>query len=84
LYNEDVIEAFFWPDEKNPLYFEYELSPLNYELAILVPNNKGNFFGWRPWHYEGDRKTRHTAKSGRDLMTESPAGRVNFLFPLRS
>ena len=62
LYNEDVIEAFFWPDEKNPLYFEYELSPLNYELAILVPNNKGNFFGWRPWHYEGDRKTRHAAK----------------------
>ena len=59
LYNEDVVEAFFWTDEQVPLYFEYELSPLNYELPIMVPNFGGDFFGWRPWHYEGDRKTRH-------------------------
>ncbi len=59
LYNEDVVEIFFWTDERFPLYFEYELSPLNYELAILVPNMKGRFLGWTPWHYEGDRKTRH-------------------------
>jgi hypothetical protein len=62
LYNEDVVEAFFWPDEDHPLYFEYELSPLNYELAILVPNMKGNFFGWRPWHYETKRLTRHATR----------------------
>ena len=59
LYNEDVVEAFFWTDEKMPVYFEYELSPLNYELPILVPNNHGDFFGWKPWHYEGDRRTHH-------------------------
>lgn len=59
LYNEDVVEIFFWPDESAPLYFEYELSPYNYELPILVPNDKGTFFGWLPWHYEGERKTRH-------------------------
>jgi hypothetical protein len=59
LFNEDVIEAFFWTDEKVPMYFEYELSPFNYELPILVPNINGNFLGWRPWHYEGSRKTRH-------------------------
>lgn len=59
LYNEDVVEIFFWPDESKPLYFEYELSPHNYELPILVPNDRGDFFGWLPWHYEGDRKTRH-------------------------
>ena len=59
LYNEDVVEAFFWTDEATPIYFEYELSPLNYELPILVPNIKGNFFGWRPWHYEGSRRTKH-------------------------
>ena len=59
IYNEDVVEAFFWTDETVPVYFEYELSPLNYELPILVPNIKGDFFGWRPWHYEGNRKTRH-------------------------
>ena len=59
LFNEDVVEAFFWTDEKWPLYFEYELSPFNYELPLLIPNFSGNFLGWRPWHYEGDRKTRH-------------------------
>jgi len=61
LYNEDVVEAFFWTDEKNSVYFEYELSPLNYELPILVPNFNGKFYGWRPWHYEGNRRTRHAA-----------------------
>lgn len=59
LYNEDVVEVFFWTDENVPIYFEYELSPLNYELPILVPNIGGNFLGWRPWHYEGLRRTRH-------------------------
>lgn len=59
LYNEDVVEAFFWTDEKVPVYFEYELSPLNFELPLLVPNNNGDFFGWTPWHYEGNRKTSH-------------------------
>lgn len=61
LYLEDVVEVFLWTDESVPLYFEYELSPYNYELPILVPNTKGTFFGWRPWHYEGERKTRHAA-----------------------
>jgi hypothetical protein len=61
LYNEDVVEAFFWPDEKSVLYFEYELSPWNYELPILVPNYNGKFLGWRPWHYEKERRTRHAA-----------------------
>ncbi|QHT67517.1 hypothetical protein GXP67_13210 [Rhodocytophaga rosea] len=59
LYNEDVVEVFLWTDEKHPIYFEYEVSPLNYELPIIVPNNGRNFFGWRPWKYEGDRKTQH-------------------------
>jgi hypothetical protein len=62
LYNEDVVEIFFWTDESKPLYFEYELSPHNFELPILVPNANGNFFGWLPWHYEGQRKTRHATK----------------------
>jgi hypothetical protein len=59
LYNEDVVEAFFWPDENTPVYFEYELSPYNYELPLLVPNIKGKFIGWLPFHYAGNRKTRH-------------------------
>lgn len=59
IYKEDVVEAFFWADESVPVYFEYELSPLNYELVLMVPNYKGRFLGWIPWHYGGDRLTRH-------------------------
>jgi hypothetical protein len=58
LWLEDVFEVFLWPDEKHPVYFEYEISPLGYELPILIPNLDGKFLGWRPWHYEGKRKTR--------------------------
>ncbi len=58
LWKEDVYEAFFWPDQTEHLYLEYEISPGNSELPILVPNSGGAFMGWRPWHYEGDRKAR--------------------------
>ncbi|MDT8301720.1 MAG: amidohydrolase family protein [Sedimentisphaerales bacterium] len=57
LWNEDVFEFFLWPDERYPVYFEYEISPLGFELPILIPNFGGVFLGWRPWHYDGKRKT---------------------------
>ncbi len=44
LYEGDVVEVFLWPGEDFPVYFEYELSPLNYELPIIIPNDKGRFF----------------------------------------
>jgi hypothetical protein len=59
IFLEDVVEAFFWADEKVPVYFEYELSPLNYELVLMVPNYDGRFLGWIPWHYSGKRLTQH-------------------------
>ncbi|AKD58219.1 hypothetical protein SD10_28290 [Spirosoma radiotolerans] len=59
LFKEDVVEVFLWPDQSVPIYLEYEISPLNYELAILVPNLNGKFQGWRPWHYQGAQRTRH-------------------------
>lgn len=31
-------------------------------MPILVPNIKGTYLGWRPWHFEGSRKTQHAAK----------------------
>ena len=58
LWEEDVYEAFLWTDEGAPLYFEYEISPMNAELPILVSNNNGTFMGWLPWYFMGDRKTR--------------------------
>lgn len=59
LFREDVVEIFLWPDPTIPIYFEYELSPLNYELAFLVPNINGKFQGWRPTGYEGRKRTQH-------------------------
>jgi hypothetical protein len=83
LWHEDVVEAFFWTDERTPLYFEYELSPMNYELPILVPNFQGDFLGWRPWHYEGSRRTRHAThvmKNGD--ATESWTGEIYIPYAL--
>lgn len=59
LFTEDVVEVFLWPDAGQPLYFEYELSPLNYELPLLIPNHQGRFCGWLPGWYEGVRRCRH-------------------------
>jgi hypothetical protein len=65
LWNEDVFEVFLWTDERYPVYFEYEISPLNHELPIIIPNFGGQFLGWRPWHYERDRLIRKaTSTSG--------------------
>ncbi len=57
IWTEDVYECFFWPDERWPVYFEYEISPLGYELPILVPNYDGKFMGWLPWFYMDKRHT---------------------------
>lgn len=62
LYAEDVVEVFLWPEEAHPAYFEYEISPLNAELPILVTNSQGTFHGWLPWHYQGARRTRHAVR----------------------
>lgn len=84
IYNEDVVEVFLWPDESQPLYFEYELSPLNVELPIIVPNNKMAYFGWQPWHYEGSRRVRHGASvSGgkQEPLASIESWRAEFCIP---
>jgi hypothetical protein len=63
LWEEDVVEVFLWPSEDFPVDFEYEISPMNYELPIMVPNYKGKFLGWLPWNYDGDRKIRHATSA---------------------
>ena len=57
LWQEDIFEVFLWTDERYPIYFEYEISPLGFELPIIIPNFGGKFLGWRPWKYSGQRKT---------------------------
>ena len=72
LWNEDVVEVFLWTDETSPVYFEYEISPLNYELAILVSNENGDFVSWQPFHYGNDRKTQHaTTVTGGEKKSKS-------------
>jgi hypothetical protein len=63
LYKEDVVEVFLWPDTSVPIYFEYEISPLNHELVLLVPNLKGGIQGWLPWNYKGDARVRHATSA---------------------
>jgi hypothetical protein len=86
LYDEDVVEAFLWTSEDFPVYFEYELSTLNYELPIMVPNYKGKFYGWLPWNYEGDRRTRHaTSVTGgkRESGATISGWRAEFFIPYK-
>jgi hypothetical protein len=72
LWKEDVVEVFLWPDEDSPVYFEYEISPLNHELPILISNVEGDLVRWQPFHYESDRKTRHaTSIQGGDKQSNS-------------
>ncbi len=72
LWMEDVFEFFFWPDERDPIYFEYEVSPLGQELPILIPNLDGKFIGWRPWMDGPDRKIRKaTATQGGDKASNA-------------
>jgi hypothetical protein len=80
LYNEDVVEIFLWTDESSPIYFEYELSPLDYELPIIVPNFGGDYFGWKPWHYEESRLTKHGTKIIRDTSTNEVKGWIAEFF----
>ncbi len=56
LFYADVFEVFFHPDISEPIYFEYEISPLNKELILLIINRKGKMGGWVPWHYEDKNK----------------------------
>lgn len=72
LWNEDVIETFLWPDTGKPAYLEYEISPLNYELPIIVLNKNGHLNSWQPFHYDSTRRTRHaTAVTGGEKKSQA-------------
>jgi hypothetical protein len=72
LWYEDVVEVFLWTDESSPVYFEYEISPLNYELPILISNEKFDLVRWQPFHYDADRKTSHaTSVQGREKKSNA-------------
>ena len=71
LYKGDVFEVFFHPDPSTPVYFEYEVSPLNKELVLLISNQKGNFGRWMPWHYEDYKVVKKVNLSGGEMKSGS-------------
>ncbi len=81
LWREDVIEIFFWPDEAYPIYLEYELSPLNHELVILVPNFNGQTGGWTPWNYRGAKQTRKATTIVKSDKGDTTAWLGEFFIP---
>lgn len=85
LFNEDVVEVFLWPDERHPIYLEYELSPLDYELAIIVPNIDGKFQGWRPWFYEKNKVQHATSATGpqKKSMAAVDGWKAEFFIPYK-
>lgn len=88
LWREDVVEVFLWPNEGQEVYFEYELSPLNYELPILVSKTDSGQSHWIPFEYsykDGDaRKTIHKTSSAGGEMKSGAAiteWRAEFFIP---
>lgn len=59
LWKEDVVEVFIQTEKGSTSYFEYEVSPKNFELPILISNVNGDLARWLPFHYESGRKTKH-------------------------
>ncbi len=86
LYLEDVIEVFLWPDKKQVVYFEYEISPLGYELPLIVPNTDGAFHGWLPFKYDAERKvvSRTTVLGGeKKPLSKARSWCAEFFVPFR-
>ncbi|MDZ7718311.1 MAG: carbohydrate-binding family 9-like protein [Balneolaceae bacterium] len=88
IWREDVVEVFLWPNESEEVYFEYELSPLNYELPILVSKTNAGQSHWIPFEYTysgGDtRKAIHkTSATGGKLASgeQIDEWRAEFFIP---
>ncbi len=85
LWTEDVVEVFLMPEEDYPVYFEYQISPLNYELTLLIPNMDGDrrFLGWLPWNYEGDKRTRRQTRIHEDDGGNVTGWTAEFFIPYK-
>lgn len=56
IFKGDVFEVFFHTNPEAPIYFEYEISPLNKELVLLMVNRNEMLSGWAPWPYETESR----------------------------
>jgi len=81
LWTEDVFEFFLWPDgrktgQRQAIYFEYEVSPLGFELPILIPNFGGEFLGCGHGTTRGSGRYRKPPPSPAAQSGRGPAYRV--------
>ncbi len=58
IFKGDVFEVFFHPQPDEPIYFEYEVSPLDKELVLLMVQRNEYIGGWSPWPYEPGSKVK--------------------------
>ncbi len=71
LYNGDVFEVFFHPIPTEPIYFEYEISPLSKELVLLISNRNGKLGQGVPWGYEEIKVVKKVTLIGGSAMHNS-------------
>jgi len=71
LYEGDVFEVFFHPDTAEPIYFEYEISPLEKELVLLITNRNGKFGRWMPFNYKNQAVVKKVHINGGEKKTGS-------------
>lgn len=73
LYDADVFEVFLHPDPSSPMYYEYEISPLEKELILLITNKNGKFSAWLPWYKVEKRTTKKVIIEGGKMENGSPS-----------
>ena len=90
LWHEDVVEVFLWTDDSRPHYFEYEISPLNYELPLIVSNIDDELLHWIPfansYHEKHDRIIKHeTSVQGGEKVSgaEIDSWTAEFFIPFK-
>lgn len=86
LFKQDAIEVFLWPDTSQTIYFEYELSPLNYEWPLLMVHINGRSGGWSPMRYEGEKRVQHATSvegGAKKSMAAVTRWRGEFFIPYR-
>lgn len=50
IFDGDVFEVFFHPDTARPVYFEYEINPLEKQLALSIARVGNKSLSWMPWN----------------------------------
>ncbi len=81
LWEEDVVEIFLQPEAARAAYFEYELSPANFELPLIIFNADGKLNSWVPFLYEDHMKTTHATSTRYENDNQVAGWTAEFYIP---